>query len=70
MAVAQVTAKMQGAAADAAGTFPANVLKCDGASLPILQLAFFSKTLRGQEMLDLGNNFIRPRLGTCKGRPC
>ena len=47
--------------------FPANVLKYDAASVPILQLGLSSKTLREQEIFDLGNNFIRTPLGTVQG---
>ena len=41
------------------GMFPANVLKYDAGSVPILQLGLSSKTLREQEIFDLGQNFIR-----------
>src|SRR5436305_8925913 len=49
------------------GMFPANILKYDAASVPILQLGLSSKTLREQEIFDLGNNFIRTPLGTVQG---
>ena len=42
-------------------------LKYDAASVPILQLGLSSKTLREQEIFDLGNNFIRTPLGTVQG---
>ncbi len=68
MAVAQVTATMQTALRQMPpGMFPANVLKYDAASVPILQLGLSSKTLREQEIFDLGNNFIRTPLGTVQG---
>src|ERR1700692_3546438 len=68
MAVAQVTATMQsGLRQMPPGMFPANVLKYDAASVPILQLGLSSKTLREQEMFDIGNNFIRTPLGTVQG---
>src|SRR5438105_5894739 len=68
MAVAQVTATMQSAIRQMPpGMFPANVLKYDAASVPILQLGLSSKTLREQEMFDLGQNFIRTQLGTVQG---
>jgi multidrug efflux pump subunit AcrB len=68
MAVAQVTANMQSALRQMPpGMFPANVLKYDAASVPILQLGLSSKTLREQEMFDLGQNFIRTQLGTVQG---
>src|ERR1041385_8485571 len=49
------------------GMFPANILKYDAASVPILQLGLSSQTLREQEIFDLGNNFIRTPLGTVQG---
>src|SRR5204862_2056887 len=68
MAVAQVTATMQtGLRQMPPGMFPANVLKYDAASVPILQLGLSSKTLREQGIFDLGNNFIRTQLGTVQG---
>src|ERR1700691_3634279 len=68
MAVAQVTATVQTALRQMPpGMFPANVLKYDAASVPILQLGLSSKTLREQEIFDLANNFIRTPLGTVQG---
>src|SRR3979409_2372340 len=68
MAVAQGTASMNtGLRQMPPGMFPANVLKYDAASVPILQLGLSSKTLREQEIFDLGNNFIRTPLGTVQG---
>jgi multidrug efflux pump subunit AcrB len=68
MAVAQVTATMQtGLRQMPPGMFPANVLKYDAASVPILQLGLSSKTLREQEIFDLAQNFIRTPLGTVQG---
>src|SRR5579872_4040394 len=68
MAVAQVTATMQsGLRQMPPGMFPANVLKYDAASVPILQLGLSSRTLREQEIFDLANNFIRTPLGTVQG---
>ena len=68
MAVAQVTATMNaGLRQMPPGMFPGNVLKYDAASVPILQLGLSSKTLREQELFDLGNNFIRTPLGTVQG---
>ena len=51
----------------APGMFPPNILKYDASSVPILQLGLSSKSLREQEIFDLGNNFIRPPLGTVQG---
>ena len=68
MAVAQVTATMQTSLRQMPpGMFPANILKYDAASVPILQLGLLSKTLREQEIFDLGQNFIRTQLGTVQG---
>ena len=68
MAVAQVTAQMASAVRNMPpGMFPANVLKYDAASVPVLQLGLSSKTLREQEIFDLANNFIRTPLGTVQG---
>src|SRR5437016_13083634 len=68
MAVAQVTATMQTSLRQMPpGMFPANVLKYDTASVPVLPLGLSSKTLREQEIFDLGNNFIRTPLGTVQG---
>src|ERR1700755_3318383 len=68
MAVAQVGATMQTALRQMPpGMFPANILKYDAASVPILQLGLSSKTLREQEIFDLGNSFIRTPLGKVQG---
>jgi multidrug efflux pump subunit AcrB len=68
MAVAQVTATMETSLRQMPpGMFPANILKYDAASVPILQLGLSSKTLREQEIFDIGNNFIRTPLGTVQG---
>src|SRR5579862_1198084 len=68
MALAQTTATMQTALRQMPpGMFPANVLKYDASSVPILQLGLSSKTLREQEIFDIGNNFIRTPLGTVQG---
>src|SRR5690348_11844517 len=68
MAVAQVTATMNTALRQMPpGMFPANILKYDASSVPILQLGLSSKTLREQEIFDIGNNFIRTPLGTVQG---
>src|SRR5262249_32668269 len=68
MAVAQVTAMMQSTIRNLPpGMFPANVLKYDAASVPIMQLGLSGKTLREQEIFDYGGNFIRTQLGTVQG---
>ena len=68
MAVAQVTATMNTSLRQMPpGMFPANILKYDAASVPVLQLGLSSPTLKEQEIFDLGNNFIRTPLGTVQG---
>src|SRR5262245_36681540 len=68
MAVAQVTATMNTSLRQMPpGMFPANILKYDAASVPILQLGLSSTSLREQEIFDLGLNFIRTPLGTVQG---
>ncbi len=68
MAVAQVTAQMtQSVRNMPPGMFPAQILKFDAASVPVLQLGLSSKTLREQDIFDLGNNFIRTPLATVQG---
>ncbi len=68
MAVAQVTAQMNsGIRGMPPGMFPANVLKYDAGSVPVLKLGLSSKTLREQEIFDLGQNFIRIPLATVQG---
>src|SRR6201998_328271 len=68
MAVAQVTATMNTALRQMPpGMFPANVLKYDAASVPVLQLGLQSTPLKEQEIFDIGNNFIRTPLGTVQG---
>src|ERR1700674_4477209 len=68
MAVAQVTAQMQsGLRSMPPGMFPANVLKYDAGSVPIMHLGLSSKTLSEQEIFDWGQNFIRPPLATVQG---
>src|SRR5215510_14078502 len=46
------------------GTFPPQVLKYDAASVPVLQLGLSSRTLKEQEVFDLGKNFIQTPLAT------
>jgi multidrug efflux pump subunit AcrB len=68
MAVAQTTATMNTSLRQMPpGMLPANILKYDAASVPILQLGLSSKTLREQEIFDICNNFIRTPLGTVQG---
>ena len=51
------------------GMFPANILKYDAASVPILQLGLTSKTLREQEIFDLGKTSSERRSGPFRERP-
>jgi multidrug efflux pump subunit AcrB len=68
MAVAQTTATMNTSLRQMPpGMFPANILKYDAASVPVLQLGLSSKTLKEQEIFDISNNFIRTPLGTVQG---
>jgi multidrug efflux pump subunit AcrB len=68
MAVAQVTSLINTSVRQMPpGMFPGLVLKYDAASVPVLQLGLSSKTLREQDIFDLGNNFIRTPLATVQG---
>jgi len=63
LAVAQVGTQMSSSLRNMPpGMFPAQVLKYDAASVPIMMLGLSSKTLKEQEITDLGNNFIRTQL--------
>src|SRR5262249_35863281 len=68
MAVAQGTATMNTSPRQMPpGLFPPNILKYHAPRVPLLQLRLSSKSLREQEIFDLGNNFIRTPLGTVQG---
>jgi multidrug efflux pump subunit AcrB len=68
MAVAQVVSQMNSSIRSMPpGMFPANILKFDAATVPVLQLGLSSKTMREQEIFDWGQNFIRTQLGTVQG---
>src|SRR5579862_4027591 len=68
MALAQVTAISQTLLRIfPPGTTPPSILKYDASSVPILQLGLGSKTLSEQEILDLGQNFIRTQLSVVPG---
>jgi multidrug efflux pump subunit AcrB len=68
MAVAQVSSLINSAVRSMPpGMFPGLVLKYDAASVPVLQLGLSSKTLREQDIFDLGNNFIRTPMSTVQG---
>ena len=49
------------------GTFPPNILKYDASSVPIVQLALTGQGLKEEDLYDLGQAFIRPRLANVKG---
>lgn len=49
------------------GTFPPNILKYDASSVPILQLALAGQGMTEEDLYDLGQAFIRPRLANVKG---
>ena len=68
LAMSQITATMQTAIRNMPpGMYPANILKYDAATVPVLQLGLSSPTLREQEIFDYGLNFIRTGLGTVQG---
>jgi len=68
MAVAQVTAFSQSVLRMfPPGTTPPNILKYDASSVPIIQLGLSSETLSEQEIVDLGQNFLRTQLATVQG---
>ena len=49
------------------GITPPQVLSYNASSVPVLQLALSGKTLTDQQLYDLSNNFIRPRLAEVEG---
>ncbi len=49
------------------GTFPANIVKYDASSVPILQLALSGQGVSEADLYDDGISFVRPRLATVKG---
>jgi multidrug efflux pump subunit AcrB len=49
------------------GSRPAQILRYNAASVPILQLGLSSDTLSEQEVYDLGNNFMRTQLANVQG---
>ncbi|SEC61549.1 efflux RND transporter permease subunit [Terriglobus roseus] len=49
------------------GTFPPNILKYDASSVPIVQLALAGQGIKEEDLYDLGQAFIRPRLANVKG---
>ncbi|HVW72520.1 MAG TPA: efflux RND transporter permease subunit, partial [Rhizomicrobium sp.] len=49
------------------GAQPPLILNYNAATVPVLQLAMSSKVLSEQQVLDLSQNFMRPRLTTIRG---
>ncbi|HEY3729696.1 MAG TPA: efflux RND transporter permease subunit [Steroidobacteraceae bacterium] len=49
------------------GITPPLVLSYDASTVPVLQLALSGHTLTDQQLYDLSNNFIRPRLAEVEG---
>jgi multidrug efflux pump subunit AcrB len=49
------------------GTFPPNIIKYDASSVPIVQLALTGQGLKEEDLYDLGQAFVRPRLANVKG---
>src|SRR6202012_3599689 len=67
-ATAQVTSVSQTAIRQMpTGTQPPLVLNYSASTVPVLQLAFSSKILSEQQVLDLSQNFVRPALSTIPG---
>ena len=67
-ATAQVTSVSQTAIRQMpAGTQPPLVLNYSASTVPVLQLAFSSRELSEQQVLDYSQNFVRPQLSTVPG---
>jgi multidrug efflux pump subunit AcrB len=49
------------------GITPPQILSYNASSVPVLQLALSGKNLTDQQLYDLANNFIRPRLAEVEG---
>ena len=49
------------------GITPPQILSYNASSVPVLQLALSGKNLTDQQLYDLSNNFIRPRLAEVEG---
>ena len=68
LATAQVTSVSQTAIRQMpAGTQPPLILNYSASTVPVLQMAFSSTSLSEQQVLDLSQNFVRPRLTTVPG---
>jgi multidrug efflux pump subunit AcrB len=68
LATAQVTSISQSAIRQMPpGTLPPLILNYSASTVPVLQMAFSSTSLSEQQVLDLSQNFARPRLTTVPG---
>ncbi|MCX7282357.1 MAG: efflux RND transporter permease subunit, partial [Alphaproteobacteria bacterium] len=68
MATAEVTALSQGAIRlMPAGMQPPNIINYSASTVPVIQLAYSSKTMSEQQVADQSQNFARPRLATVRG---
>ena len=68
LATAQVTSSSQSAIRQMpAGTLPPFIINYNASTVPVLQMAFSSKSLSEQQVLDYSQNFARPRLTTVPG---
>ena len=68
LATAQVTSVSQTAIRQMpVGTQPPLILNYSASTVPVLQMAFSSTSLSEQQVLDLSQNFVRPRLTTVPG---
>ncbi|MGA3127653.1 MAG: efflux RND transporter permease subunit [Candidatus Korobacteraceae bacterium] len=67
-AIAQVTAVSQSAVRQLpVGTTPPLIISYSASTTPVIQLGLSSKTLPEQELVNLGQNFLRNSLATVKG---
>ena len=68
LAMSQVVSVSQTSIRQApAGTQPPLILNYDASTVPVLQIAYSSKVLSEQQLLDLAQNTIRPHLATVRG---
>jgi CzcA family heavy metal efflux pump len=68
LATAQLTSVSQTAIRQMpVGTQPPLIINYNASTVPVLQLAFSSKSLSEQQVLDYSQNFARPRLTTVAG---
>src|ERR1043166_1933504 len=68
LAMSQITAGSQTTVRQSPpGTQPPLIIPYDASTVPVLQVAYSSKVLSEQQLLDLAQNTIRPRFATVKG---